>query len=251
MSELRLGIDIGGTGTKAALVDICSGTLHTERIKLKTPQPATKEALADVIRQVIKIFDWSAPVGCCFPAVIKNNICKTASNIPDEWIGVDLAAFFEEQCGLPFQFMNDADLAGIAELRYGSIKDTSGVIIMLTLGTGIGSALFIDGRLVPNTELGQLYYRESIFEDYASNKARKKNDWTYQEWAVHLNELLRHVQAIFWPKCIILGGGISKRLHLYRSYLDAELPIMAAELQNAAGVIGAAGLTEVQINSIS
>lgn len=242
VKDVRLGIDIGGTGIKAALVDTQTGELKTERIKYKTPQPATPYAVSTVINQLLRDFSWSQAVGCCFPAVVVDNVCYTASNIPDEWIGVRLDRYFQKHCGRSFQFANDADLAGVAELRFGSVRDTSGVIIMLTIGTGIGSAIFLNGVLVPNTELGQLYYQDSIFEHYASNQARKSHDWTYKEWATHLNEMLHHVTKLFSPKEIILGGGVSKRLSLYAPYLDVDVEIQSAKLKNTAGVIGAACL---------
>lgn len=243
MPNHQLGIDIGATGIKGALVDLSTGELLEEKVKFGTPKPATKKDVAKVVKQLIDHFSWKGPVGCGFPSIVQNGYCRSASNIPEEWIGTDLNRFFEKSIGNSFVFANDADLAGLAEMEFGSIENRQdGVVILATLGTGIGSAFFYNSVLIPNTELGSLLYKKSKFEKYASNSARKKNEWNYDEWGEHLNAFVHHVDRLFSPEMIILGGGVSKRYADYAHTLTSEVRIEPASLLNNAGIIGAAVL---------
>lgn len=240
MAEI-LGIDVGGTGIKAALVDIESGVFIEEKIKYATPQPSTPSAVADVLNQLIEDFNWKGKViGCGFPSIIKNNVVHSASNIDKGWIGVNLRDYFLEHCGNNGAFTNDADAAGIAEMKFGEITDKSGTILMLTLGTGIGSGLFVDGKLVPNTELGHLEHKDSIWEKFASNGARKNLGLNWEEWGKLLNQYINHVDLLFSPDLILLGGGVSKKHEKFLNYIDLKEKVQPASMQNNAGIIGAA-----------
>ena len=240
MAEI-LGIDVGGTGIKAALVDIDTGTFVQEKIKYATPSPSNPAAVAQVLKQLINDFDWGGKlIGCGFPSIIKHNIVYSASNIDKSWIGVDLKDYFLEQVGNPGAFINDADAAGIAEMTFGDLEDKSGTILMLTLGTGIGSGLFIDGKLVPNTELGHLEHQNSIWERFASNGARKNLELSWEEWGEKLNEYINHVDLLFSPDLILLGGGVSKKHDKFLQFIELRDIVKPASMQNNAGIIGAA-----------
>ncbi|MCB9139484.1 MAG: ROK family protein [Caldilineaceae bacterium] len=239
-----LGIDIGGSGIKGAPVDIETGELTADRYRIPTPQPSKPAAVAEVVHTIVKHFDWSGPFGCAFPAVVQHGVTRSAANVDDEWIDFNAVDLFARTTGLPVCMINDADAAGIAAMAHGSGQDLSGVVLMLTVGTGIGSALFIDGILVPNTELGHLKLNnmdaETDAEDYASDRARKAEDLSWKVWGKRLNEYLQHVEFIFSPDLIIIGGGVSKKHAKYFKYLDLKTKIVPAELRNEAGIIGAA-----------
>ena len=238
-----LGIDVGGSGVKGAIVDTNNGNLVSEKLKYATPQPSTPKNVGVVLNQLISDFDWKGhKVGCGFPSIIKDNICHSAANIDNQWIGLDLSKYFHDTTGCNGRFVNDADAAGIAEMIYGAGKGRKGTVLMLTLGTGIGSGLFRNGHLVPNTEFGHLLYKESIFEHYASNSARKNQDLSWEEWGLALNTYLRHIEFILNPDIIILGGGVSKRYEFYSEYIDISCEIVPAQMENNAGIIGAAVL---------
>jgi polyphosphate glucokinase len=241
MSKI-LGIDVGATGIKGAIVDVKKGELLTDRIKYKTPRPATPGNMLEVMGQIIEDLDWMGkPLGVGFPAIIKEGVCYSASNIHKSWIGHNLLADIKHRFSEDAVLLNDADAAGVAELNYGtSIGTHSGVIIMLTLGTGIGSALFHNDVLLPNTEFGQLYYKDSIAEKYASNGAREKKELSWKEWGRELDGVIQHIDFIFSPDLIILGGGVSKKYKSYKAYLKLSHKIVAASLLNNAGIIGAA-----------
>ncbi len=243
-SKIILGVDIGGTGIKGALVDTSTGKAVTDRIRIETPQPASPEAVADTVNILIKEIGYKGSIiGCGFPAIIHNGVAKSASNIDESWIGVDAEKLFSKKTGKEVFVLNDADAAGIAEVHFGRLKGASGVSILLTLGTGIGSAVFINGQLVPNTEFGHLYLKDhkKIVEKYASNSVRKRKDLDYEEWIMRLNELLNHLGHIFSPSNIVLGGGISKKFDDYEKYFDDfEFKLKPAKLLNHAGLIGAA-----------
>lgn len=238
--NIVLGIDIGGTGTKFALVDTISGNMLTDRFKQSTPKPATPEAVLDVIAEQMMRLNWSGPIGCGLPSIVQRGVAKSAANIDDEWIGLDVEDYFSSKLSCPTTVINDADAAGIAEMEYGVGKGKEGVVMMITVGTGIGSALFCDGNLVPNTELGHVKFRGKTAEKYASNSMRKKNKWDWDEWAFRFNEVLHHYERLFSPDLFILGGGLSKNFHLYNHCFDCHAEIIPAKMQNAAGVIGAA-----------
>ncbi len=240
MAEI-LGIDVGGTGIKAALVDTTDGSFIKEKIKHPTPQPSTPEIVAGVLNQLIDEFDWRGKVlGCGFPSIIKNGIVHSAANIDKGWLGVDLKEYFATHLGSKGAFINDADAAGIAELRFGNVVDKKGTILMLTLGTGIGSGLFINGTLVPNTELGHLEHKDSIWERFASNGARKRLELDWESWGEKLNEYLNHVDLLLNPDLILLGGGVSKKFTKFSEYITLIDKVRPASMQNNAGIIGAA-----------
>ncbi len=249
MAEI-LGIDVGGTGIKGAVVDTDRGVFVTEKIKYATPRPSTPDNVADVLNQLISDFDYKGEIiGCGFPSIIKNGVCLSAANIDKSWKGVDMVKYLKETTGFRSIFVNDADAAGLAEMTYGAGRDQMGTVIMITLGTGIGSGLFVDGNLVPNTEFGHLLYKDSIFEHYASNGARKKKNLSWKAWSKVLSKYLNHLDLLLSLDLIILGGGVSKNFELYKKYLDIDTRIVQAELMNNAGIVGAATLAFEMINA--
>ena len=244
----QLGVDVGGTGIKGGIVDLETGALVTKRFKLATPSPATPEAVASTVADIVEMADWDGPVGCALPSVVKRGVVKTAANIDKGWIGIDGAALLRDAVGARVDLINDADAAGVAEMRWGAGQGRVGTVLMLTLGTGIGSALFANGNLVPNTELGHLQMWGGSAEARASAKARERNDLSFEEWADLVSEYLAYVEWMLSPDTIIIGGGISKQyaefLHLFR----AEAAVVPAELQNNAGIAGAALLAAGEVN---
>jgi polyphosphate glucokinase len=235
-----LGIDIGGTGIKGAPVDTRSGQLLADRHRILTPHPATPEAVTGVVAELAKFFDWTGPAGAAFPAVIKNGVAKTAANVDPQWIGTDAAKLFTEAIGSDVTVVNDADAAGIAEVTFGAGKDCAGVVIMVTLGTGIGSALFVDGTLVPNTELGHLKMGKKDAEKRAAESVREEQGLTWKAWSSRLDAYLVMLEALFWPDLIIVGGGISKKSEKFLPRLSLSCEIVPAQLLNEAGIVGAA-----------
>ncbi len=235
-----LGIDIGGTGIKGAIVDTTKGELLTERKRIDTPQPATPEAVVKTVDAVIDFFNWKGIVGCGFPAAIVNEVVMTASNIDDSWLGRNAAEEITKDTGCPTHLINDVDAAGVAEITYGAGKGKPGTVIMVAAGTGIGSALFRDGRLFPNTELGHLKMKGTIAEKWAANSIRKKENLSWEEWGKRFNKYLHHLDFLFWPDLIIMGGGVSKYHEEYFKYFDIRPPIVPAQMKNHAGIIGAA-----------
>jgi polyphosphate glucokinase len=235
-----LGIDIGGTGIKGAPVDVKTGELLAPRERILTPTPATPDAVAEVVGELFKHFDWTGPAGATFPAVVKDGVARTAANVDQAWIGTDAAALFTKACGAPVTVLNDADAAGIAEMEFGVGKGRGGVVIMTTLGTGIGSALFLDGELVPNTELGHIEVRGKDAEKRASEIVREREGLTWEKWAKRLDEYYQVLEALFSPDLIIIGGGVSKKAEKFLSLLHTQAEIAPAQLQNEAGIVGAA-----------
>lgn len=239
--EVRFGIDIGGTGVKGAAVDIGTGQLTTERIRVLTPQPATPESVVPVIVGLVRQASYVGPVGCAFPAVIKDGVAGTAANIDPSWIGTSVASAVSGQLdGAAVAVINDADAAGVAEMRFGAGRDVSGVVVLLTVGTGIGSAVFVDGRLVPNTELGHLEVDGHVAEHRASETAREEQQLTHKQWAKRFNRYLEVLEALLWPDLVIIGGGVSKAPDKIMPLLESRAKIVPATLANAAGIIGAA-----------
>ncbi|NRQ35339.1 ROK family protein [Nonomuraea sp. NN258] len=230
-----LGIDIGGSGIKGAPVDTTAGRLTQERLRIPTPHPAKPEPVADVVRQIAKHFSWDGPVGITFPGVVADGVVLTAANVHHSWIGVPAAELFDDAVVL-----NDADAAGTAELAFGTGAGRRGTVLMLTFGTGIGSALFVDGTLVPNTELGHLQLRGKDAELRASDRAREEHDLSWEKWAQRVEEYLRHVEMLFSPSLIIIGGGVSKKADKFLGHVNIDTPVVPAELRNEAGIIGAA-----------
>lgn len=234
------GIDIGGSGIKGAPLDLETGQLAADRLRIDTPQPATPKAIARVAKQILDHFSWRGSVGCTFPAVVRRGVTMTAANVDDGWIELDADALFEAVTARPVHLLNDADAAGLAEMRYGAGRGVSGVVIMLTLGTGIGSAIFGDGILLPNTEFGHLEIRGKAAEHRASDRVRKTEDLSWSRWAARLEEYLRVMEGLFWPGLFIIGGGVSKHHREFLPLIDIRTPIVPASLRNDAGIIGAA-----------
>jgi polyphosphate glucokinase len=236
-----LGIDIGGTGIKAAVVDTKTGELLSERHRIETPKPATPEAVAKVVKEMIRHFNWKKAVGCSFPTTIVNGKCIHSGNLSKEWLNVKVDKLFRKECKLPFYVSNDADLAGLAEVSLGAGKNEKGVVIVITIGTGIGSGLFYNGKLIPNLEIGKLLHSDGkIIEYYTADSVRKKEGLTLQNWALRFDVLLEYTRVVFSPSLIILGGGISKRFDGFKEYLTSDVKVKVAEFRNNAGIIGAA-----------
>jgi polyphosphate glucokinase len=234
------GIDIGGTGMKSAPVDLATGELTADRFRIATPSPATPDALAGVVSELVEHHGWEGPVGVCFPAVIHHGIVRSAANIDDSWIGVDADALFTEAVAAPVSMLNDADAAGIAEMNWGAGKDREGVVICITLGTGIGSGMFFDGMLVPNSELGHLELDGHDAEHRAAASARKRHDLSWTTWGKRVDHYLNHVVKLFSPELIILGGGVSKHPERWFDQIDVPCEVEIAQLANNAGIAGAA-----------
>lgn len=236
-----LGIDVGGTGIKVNIVDIETGQPIGEKFKIKTPTPATPEAIIECLLTAVENFNWKGKkIGIGFPAVIKNGISLTASNIDPTFINYNIDEEFSKALDCEVKVVNDADAAGIAEMTYGKGKGVKGLVLFLTLGTGIGSALFHNGTLLPNTELGHLKYKKSVFEKYASNSAREFHHLSWKKWAKELDVYLNHLSLLLSPDLILIGGGVSKNFDLYKQYLNVNVKVEMAALQNDAGIIGAA-----------
>src|ERR671926_934310 len=229
------GIDVGGSGVKGAPVDIQTGELLAERVRIKTPHPATPEAIVATAVEVVRRSGWQGPVGCGFPAVIKDGVVRTAANIDDANVGFDMQGQLEQELGAPVRVINDGDAAGLAEMRWGAGRGAEGVVLMLTLGTGIGSSLFVQGRLVPNTELGHIEVRGKDAEHRASDSARKRDDLSWEEYAERLDEYLHRIEDLLWPDLIVVGGGISKKSEKFFPHLTARTNVVRAEMQNNAG----------------
>ena len=234
------GLDIGGTGIKGAMVDLEQGALAGERIRIPTPQPATVAAVLDTVEAVVTEAKWEGPIGCTFPGIVKHGVVGSAANVDHGWIGVDLAEQLSGRLGHRAHILNDADAAGLAEMRFGAGQGENGVVMVLTLGTGIGSALFVDGRLVPNTELGHLELDGHDAETRAANSVREREDLSYEKWAKRLQAYFSHVEALFSPDLFIVGGGISKKADKFLPLLSLNTPIVPAKLLNQSGIIGAA-----------
>jgi polyphosphate glucokinase len=234
------GLDIGGSGIKGAPVDIATGTMLTERFRIPTPQPALPEAMIATAAAVVQHFNWTGPVGCGFPAVVKAGIVKTAANIAPEWIDFDLRVSLQQAIGAPTAVLNDADAAGLAEMRWGAGRGVDGVVLMVTLGTGIGTALFVKGQLVPNTELGHIEIRGKDAELRAADRVREQKELSWKEYAKRVGEYLNTIERLFWPDLIIIGGGVSKEADKFLPRLKLDTSVVPAQMQNNAGIVGAA-----------
>ncbi|MGW5738668.1 MULTISPECIES: polyphosphate--glucose phosphotransferase [Streptomyces] len=236
------GVDIGGSGIKGAPVDLNRGDLAKERHKVLTPQPATPDGVVDKVREVVEHFGWTGPVGATFPGVITGGTARTAANVDKSWIGTDIQKLVSDRIGgAPVTVLNDADAAGVAEMHFGAGRGRTGTVILLTLGTGIGSALFTGGRLVPNTELGHLELHGHDAEKRASSKAKEDEDLTWEHWAHRVQKYLAHVEMLFSPELFIIGGGVSRKAHKFLPLIEGiRAELVPAELQNNAGIVGAA-----------
>ncbi len=235
-----LGIDVGGSGIKGAIVDTDTGELLTEKFRLKTPRPAKPEAVAKVVQRIVEHFEWKGKVGVGFPTPLAHGKCMSGGNLHKDWKGVRVDKLFSEATGLDFTVINDADAAGEAEMHYGAGKGKEGLVAVITLGTGIGSGLFFDGVLIPNTELGHTVYKGEAFEKFAADSIRKKEDLSYKQWGKRLNKYFKRIELILSPDLFIIGGGASSKLEKFVGQIKINAPIIAAENQNEAGIIGAA-----------
>ncbi len=241
-----LGVDIGGSGIKAAPVDLATGALLTKRERIPTPQRSTPDAVAKVVAQLARHFDWHGPIGCTFPAVIKRGVAYTAANVDKSWIGTDVDDVMSQATSCSVTVMNDADAAGLAEVRWGVGHGKPGVVIMFTLGTGIGSALFVDEVLVPNTEFGHLVIRGKDAEVRASANAREERHLSWKQWAAHVDEFLLYLKVLFSPDLFIVGGGVSDKSDRFVPLLTVDVPVVPAAMGNDAGIVGAAlGATQI------
>jgi polyphosphate glucokinase len=235
-----LGIDIGGSGIKGAPVDTDTGTLLAERVRIPTPDPSTPDAIADTVGRLVKQFGPQERLGCTFPAIVQNGIVRSAANVDRSWISTDGRALIAGVTGSSVVLLNDADAAGLAEMTFGAGRGHVGVVMILTFGTGIGSAIFTGGNLLPNTELGHLKIRGVDAEHRASDRARKAEGLSWEDWAVRINEYLAELEALFSPDLFIFGGGVSKNHAKFFHLLETQAPLVPATLLNEAGIVGAA-----------
>ncbi len=241
-----LGIDIGGSGIKGAIVDTKHGDFASDRIRIETPQPAKPQAVAEVVARISGHFGWKAAIGCTFPAVVQHGVTLSAANVDDEWIGTDAKTLLETHTGNPVIVLNDADAAGIAEMKFGAGRNRRGLVVILTLGTGVGSSLFINGQLVPNTEFGHLIIRGKDAEWRTSDRARQAKDYSWKAWGKRLSEHLQYMEALITPDLFIIGGGVSKKFEKFFPHVHCDTEIVPAQLRNRAGIVGA-GIAAVDL----
>jgi len=236
-----LGIDVGGSGIKGALVNVETGEMSSERFRIATPASRKPKAMAKVVGEIVKHFDYKGPIGVGFPTVIKKGVCKSPGNLHKKWQGTDVQALFTQTTGLTVTVVNDADAAGYATMNYGIGKGKEGLVVMITIGTGLGSGAFLDGTLIPNFELGQIPYRKyDKIELWAAGSAKDREGLTYTKWGKRFNTFLEYVDLIIAPDLIILGGGASKDFDEFKECIKIDTPVIPAELRNHAGIIGAA-----------
>ncbi len=240
--RIVLGIDIGGTGIKGAPVNVETGELVAERHRIETPQPATPEAVGKVVKQIVDHFQWRGPIGCTFPAIVHNGVTLSAANVDQSWINAPAQKILSAATGLPLIMLNDADAAGAAEVAFGAAKGRGGKIIVITLGTGIGSALIVDGKLITNTEFGHLIFpKDMIAEKYCSAKVKEDKELSWKDYNPRLNAYLEHLQLLFSPDLVIIGGGVSKKADKFIPEMkNLRFELVAATLKNEAGIVGAA-----------
>lgn len=235
-----LGIDFGGSGIKGAPVNIKTGELKTERFRIDTPNPSTPESVGEVIKQITSHFKWTGKVGVGFPAVVMHGKVLTAANIDKGWIGVEVDKFLSDKTQCSVHTINDADAAGMAAMTHGAGKGEKGLVLFLTVGTGIGSVLFVNGQMVANSELGHVHFNETTIEKYAADSVRKKFDMSWKRYGGRLNEVLNYLQKTYYPDLIILGGGISKKYDKIEEFINVDTKVVPALLLNDAGIIGSA-----------
>jgi len=240
MTSRALGIDVGGSGVKGAIINLASGRIASDRYRVKTPQPATPRALSKAVQRVIKHFGWRGRVGVGMPGPVKGGVLMLANNLDKSWSGVRAHEVFSRATGLPITVLNDADCAGLAELRFGAGKGKRGTVVVITLGTGIGSSIFLNGRLLPNTELGQFELKGKRAEEHAAARVRKTQNLSWEKYAKRLQQYFDAVEMLFWPDLIIVGGGISRKARKFIPKLKLHSKIVPAALKNEAGIIGAA-----------
>ena len=235
-----LGVDIGGSGIKVARVDSIKGVLVSERVRIATPQPSTPSAVAGALSEIVRELAWSGPIGCGFPAVVQGGVIRTATNVSKKWIGTNAEELFSSATGCRTLVVNDADAAGLAEMRFGAGRGGNGVVMMITIGTGLGTALFTEGQLLPNTELGHLYVKGMKAEHYASDALRKDKGLSWKKWGKRFNRVLCEYEALFWPDLFVLGGGASNKFEKFEQYLTVKAEVVPAQMLNEAGIVGAA-----------
>jgi len=238
-AQTLIGVDVGGSGIKGALVDTGTGTAHG-RIRIPTPQPATPEAVADTVAKVVDQLDVPGPIGCTLPAVVVGGTVRTAAHIDPSWIGTHAEALIGRAVNRSCRVLNDADAAGVAEARYGAARERRGVVLVVTIGTGIGTALLNDGKLVPNSELGHLEVRGKVADAWASDAKRTEKHLSWQQWAERLDAYLCQLHSLLWPELIVIGGGVVKRADHFVDAIDPGCEVRVAELGNLAGIVGAA-----------
>lgn len=244
-----LGIDIGGSGIKGAPVDLETGTLLAPRLRIPTPQSGKPQPMVEVAAEIVRHFDWQSPLGVGFPAVIRRGVVRSAANIHDSWIGVHLDELLLAATGCPSYIINDADAAGLAEMTYGVGQGRRGVVLVVTIGTGLGTAVFTDGHLLPSTELGHIEIDCVDAEKHASDMARKLEKLSWKQWAKRLNRYLKTLERLFWPDLFILGGGVAKKHDKFIPLLNLEAEVLPASLLNEAGIVGAALAASHHVNS--
>ncbi|BBX66416.1 polyphosphate glucokinase [Mycobacterium saskatchewanense] len=242
------GIDVGGSGIKGGIVDLNTGLLVGDRFKLLTPQPATPAAVAKTIAAVVNEFGWTGPLGVTYPGVVTHGVAQTAANVDKSWIGTNARDVISAELdGQPVTILNDADAAGLAEERYGAGANQSGLVVMLTFGTGIGSAVIHNRTLIPNTELGHLEVGGKEAEQRAASSVKERNNWSYEKWATQVTRVLVAIENAIWPDLFIAGGGISRKADKWLPLLQNRTPVVAAALQNTAGIVGAAMAATIDV----
>ena len=234
------GLDIGGSGIKGAPVETESGELLGERIRVPTPEAATPDEVVAAAVEVVSRSGWEGPVGCGFPGVVKEGVIHTAANVADEFIRFDLQTRLQKELGTPVRIVNDADAAGLAEMRWGAGRGVEGMVLMLTIGTGIGTALFVEGKLVPNTELGHIEIHGREAELWTADRIRKVEDLSWKKWSRRIEEYYQKMEALLWPDLIIVGGGVSKKSEKFLPRIETRTRVVPAEMLNNAGIAGAA-----------
>lgn len=235
-----LGVDVGGSGVKAAIVDTESGEMVTERHRIPTPQPATPDAVVGVIEELVRHFEWSGPIGCGVPGVVQHGVMRTSANLDKGFTECDVAGLISGRTGCDTRVLNDADAAGLAEVRFGAGRGIEGTVIVITLGTGIGSGTFLNGQLVPNTEFGHIELDGHDAEKLAADSAREREDLSWKKWSKRVDDYLHALRLLTWPDRVIIGGGVSKKHEKFLPHLKVEMDVVPAELRNQAGIIGAA-----------
>jgi polyphosphate glucokinase len=235
-----LGVDIGGSGIKGTVVDTETGSLMAPRIRIATPSPSKPKKVAEVVTEIVDHFNWKGPVGCGFPAIVQNGVTMSAANVHKKWVGTNAEELFTRATGCPFRVVNDADAAGLAEMKFGAGRDRDGVVLIVTIGTGLGTALFTDGHLLPNAELGHIEIDCDAAELMASDAVRKRDNLSWKEWTKRFDKYLCQLERLLSPDLIILGGGVSKKSENFIPYLTVRTEVVPAQLLNEAGIVGAA-----------
>ncbi|WP_427982414.1 polyphosphate--glucose phosphotransferase [Agarivorans sp.] len=243
-----LGVDIGGTGIKAAIVNSKTGQLVSERHRIATPQPATPQSVAATLKKMVEHFAWQGPIGCGFPATVTHGVAQTASNIDKSWIGTNVEALFAEFTDCPCYVVNDADAAGMAEMDFGAGYQHNGVVVIITVGTGLGSAVFVNGELLPNTEFGHIILNDKVAEHYTSARVREAEDLSWKKWGKRFNLYLQRLEFLMSPDCFIIGGGASKKFEKFSEQLQVKAEVLPAQGLNQAGIVGAAMYAQHQLS---